>query len=153
MEDILFNFFIIFMLIFAALIFVILIFVSAPYGQHIREKWGPNINNKAGWIIMELPTVVIYLILWLIGERPFKVMSMVSWLFPNMRINLIRYSICASSTCLAILRWVFALLIFASMIIFMFIKQEKMDYYNFPLQMLTLISIILINLACKKEKI
>lgn len=65
------------MLIAAALVFVLLLFVSAPYGQHIRDKWGPNINNKAGWVIMELPTVVIYFILWIIGERPFEVISIV----------------------------------------------------------------------------
>ena len=28
--------------------------VAAPYGRHVSHKWGPEINNKLGWIIMEV---------------------------------------------------------------------------------------------------
>ena len=52
-----------------AVVFVVLFFVSAPYGQHIRKGWGPSINNKLGWFLMEIPTVVVFLFLYLIGER------------------------------------------------------------------------------------
>ena len=50
--------------------FIVLLFITAGYGQHINKKWGPAIkNNKLGWVIMEIPTVVIYLIYFLIGDR------------------------------------------------------------------------------------
>ena len=49
--------------------FLILIFITAGYGQHFNKKWGPTINNKLGWVIMELPTFIIYLIYYLIGNR------------------------------------------------------------------------------------
>ncbi|MFW9949684.1 MAG: DUF1295 domain-containing protein [Candidatus Thorarchaeota archaeon] len=50
-------------------IFILLFFVAAPYGQHIRKGWGPNINNKHGWFIMEIPTVIIYVIFFFISDR------------------------------------------------------------------------------------
>ncbi len=37
---------------------VVLFFVSAPYGKHARPGWGPKMNSKAAWIIMESPAVV-----------------------------------------------------------------------------------------------
>ncbi|MHA1913351.1 MAG: DUF1295 domain-containing protein [Promethearchaeota archaeon] len=53
----------------SAIIFVILFFITAGYGQHINKKWGPAINNKVGWTIMEIPTVIIFLIYFLLGDR------------------------------------------------------------------------------------
>lgn len=68
-ELIIFNFILIFFTIVGIAMFFLLFFVTAPYGQHIRDKWGPNINNKLGWFIMEVPTVIIYLVFYLIGDR------------------------------------------------------------------------------------
>lgn len=31
--------------------------IKAPFGRHSREDWGPMINNKLGWIIMEVPSL------------------------------------------------------------------------------------------------
>jgi steroid 5-alpha reductase family enzyme len=46
----------------AAITFIALFFVSAPYGRFIRQNWGPQIPNWLGWIIMELPspTLLVY---------------------------------------------------------------------------------------------
>jgi 3-oxo-5-alpha-steroid 4-dehydrogenase 1 len=38
----------------AVLTFASLFFISAPYGRHNRKGWGAQVNNKWGWIIMEL---------------------------------------------------------------------------------------------------
>jgi len=45
--------------------FVLLQFVRAPYGRHIKKGWGPEISNKIGWIIMELPSfsIVLYFLI------------------------------------------------------------------------------------------
>ncbi len=76
-EIIIFNFIMLFFGIVGVGVFILLFFVSAPYGQHIRKGWGPNINNKLGWFIMEIPTVVIYLIIYFLGERKTSVVSSV----------------------------------------------------------------------------
>ena len=53
---------------FAAISFVSLQFVSAPYGRHLREGWGPNINATLGWVIMEAPSPLVFFACWLVGE-------------------------------------------------------------------------------------
>lgn len=44
----------------APLVFVILFFVKAPYGRHIRQGWGPLLDNRLGWFIMESPAVLVF---------------------------------------------------------------------------------------------
>lgn len=41
--------------------FILLQFVRAPYGRHVKKGWGPEISNKIGWILMELPSFLIIL--------------------------------------------------------------------------------------------
>jgi len=41
------------------LLFPILIKIKAPYGRHSSKKWGITISNKIGWILMELPALLI----------------------------------------------------------------------------------------------
>lgn len=60
------------MLILAALLFVFLFLIidwKAPYGRHNREGWGPQINAKLGWIIMESPAVIVFTIAFIIGDH------------------------------------------------------------------------------------
>ncbi len=40
----------------AVVTFIVLLFVKAPYGRHVKSGWGPQISNKAGWVLMELPS-------------------------------------------------------------------------------------------------
>ena len=40
------------------LAFIILMFISAPYGKQERDGWGPGINMRFGWFILELPAFV-----------------------------------------------------------------------------------------------
>ncbi len=39
---------------FAIAIFILLHFVTAPYGRHTKTTWGPLISNRLAWIIMEI---------------------------------------------------------------------------------------------------
>ena len=41
------------------IIFPINLIYKAPYGRHTSKKWGISIDNKLGWIIMELPALLV----------------------------------------------------------------------------------------------
>lgn len=45
-------------------VFISLYFVDAGYGKMRTEKWGPAINNKVGWFLMEAPVFIVLLYLW-----------------------------------------------------------------------------------------
>ncbi len=36
-------------------------FVAAPYGRHTSKSWGPQINSKLGWVVMELVALIAFL--------------------------------------------------------------------------------------------
>ena len=42
-------------------IFFLLRQIVAPYGRHTTTKWGPQIDNYLGWLLMELPALLIML--------------------------------------------------------------------------------------------
>lgn len=60
-----FNYFCISWAIVGVATFVLLQFVTAPYGRHIKKGWGPEIANRLGWILMELPSFAIMLYFYL----------------------------------------------------------------------------------------
>ena len=57
------------MLAMAVVVFIGLHRITAGYGVAYTSKWGPAINNKAGWIIMEAPAFIVMLLLWLCSSR------------------------------------------------------------------------------------
>ena len=59
----------------AVIVFLILIFVKAPYGRHKTKGWGVEISAKKGWIIMEsIPAVLLSVMLVLGHNRDFVVL-------------------------------------------------------------------------------
>ena len=50
---------ILYWIIFALIIFPVLFFVKQPYGKHFSKGWGPSISNRIGWVIMEIPSLII----------------------------------------------------------------------------------------------
>ena len=53
----------------AALTVLSLLFVSAPYGRHRRGGWGPAMNTRAAWVVMESPSVFWFLYVFAQGEH------------------------------------------------------------------------------------
>jgi 3-oxo-5-alpha-steroid 4-dehydrogenase 1 len=51
------------------LFFLVLLRITAGYGQHVNRKWGTSINDKLGWVLMEIPTVIVFLVYYFIGEH------------------------------------------------------------------------------------
>ena len=67
----------------ALIVLPINLIYKAPYGKHSTKKWGKSIDNKTGWILMELPALltcpliyftiteeinlnVVFIVLWII---------------------------------------------------------------------------------------
>ncbi|HTX74247.1 MAG TPA: methyltransferase [Rectinemataceae bacterium] len=48
---------------------VALLFVSAPYGKHSRPGWGPQMNSKWAWLLMETPAALVPAAFFLLAER------------------------------------------------------------------------------------
>ena len=46
-----------------------LLFITAPYGRHQRSGWGPTVPNRVGWILMEMPAVVLFIWIFTQGEH------------------------------------------------------------------------------------
>lgn len=56
----------------ALIVHVTMFYVTAPFGRHTSEKWGLLIDNKLGWMLMELPSLLImtYYLCW--GRQSFS---------------------------------------------------------------------------------
>ncbi len=61
----------------AVVMFVVLLKITAPYGRHTTTKWGPLLSNKLGWLLMELP-VILVLLLFVLSEAGRQ--TVVSWI-------------------------------------------------------------------------
>ena len=67
-----FDIFLIIMSLVALVVFVFLFFVTAGYGKFAAKKWGPSVNNKIGWILMESPVFIVMTLLWLSSTRTWQ---------------------------------------------------------------------------------
>lgn len=50
-------------------VFVILFWVRAPYGRHARSSWGPQMDTRWAWILMESPAALVFLYFFMSGEE------------------------------------------------------------------------------------
>ena len=57
--------------------FLYLLRKTAPYGRHYAGAgWGPHISSRLGWIIMELPAVVVFVAVYLSGKAAFQIVPL-----------------------------------------------------------------------------
>lgn len=55
-------------IILALITFFALFFIRQPYGRHSSSKFGLMIDNRLGWILMELPSPLVFSIFFFMGE-------------------------------------------------------------------------------------
>lgn len=76
-----FNLLLIGMAVTALVVFVALYFVEAGYGKMISSKWGPAINNKVAWFLMECPVFLVLLYFWASSDRKWDITPFLFFLF------------------------------------------------------------------------
>jgi len=67
-ESTIFNGLLIGWFVLAALVFVLLFLVAAPYGRHIRQGWGLTIDNRLAWVLMEAPSPLVFALCFILGD-------------------------------------------------------------------------------------
>ncbi len=63
-----FDQFVVAWILLGCLSFLILLRIRAPYGRYSTRKWGVTIPNRVGWILMELPALLLFLYFVLSGN-------------------------------------------------------------------------------------
>lgn len=67
---------------FAAIVFTILFFISAPYGKFSRRGWGPSVRSKWAWMIMEFPSPALMIFFFISSENKYipQIIFILLWL-------------------------------------------------------------------------
>ena len=66
----------------AVLVFIVLFFVSAPYGKFHRKGWGHSIKAKWAWMIMESPSPILIALFFIISDKRYlpQMIFVICWL-------------------------------------------------------------------------
>lgn len=68
----------------AALTFLLLLRVNAPYGRFARPGWGPTLPARFGWVLFESPAVIVFAGIYFVGDNALQTVPLVLlaiWLF------------------------------------------------------------------------
>lgn len=57
------------MIALAVIVFAALHRIEAAYGMTYSPKWGPSLNNKVAWVLMEAPVFAAMILLWIFSPR------------------------------------------------------------------------------------
>jgi protein-S-isoprenylcysteine O-methyltransferase Ste14 len=82
-EQVFFNILLVSWFVLALVVFITLFFIAAPYGRHSRRGWGPTINNRLSWIVMEAPAPIAFFLLFVLGDNkitPTMLIFLTLWL-------------------------------------------------------------------------
>ena len=61
----------------AAVTFVALRFVTAPYGRFRRDGWGVTVPARVGWVVMESPSVLLFVAVFAAGPQRGRLVPLV----------------------------------------------------------------------------
>ena len=72
-----YSIFLVVMTIIALFVFIGLQFFEAGYGYLFDRRYGPPVNNKVGWVLMESPVFIMMCVLWTMSDRQWDVVPLV----------------------------------------------------------------------------
>lgn len=82
---IIYQYFLLVMIVLAIGVFIGLQFVTVPYGMTSNNRWGISIRSNVGWFLMESPVFVAMLILYIVslkyGIKPFNWVTFAIFIF------------------------------------------------------------------------
>src|SRR3982751_745358 len=61
----------------AAVTFVALRFMTAPYGRYVRQGWGATVPARAGWLVMESVSPLVFVAVFWSGPRRTDLVALV----------------------------------------------------------------------------
>src|SRR4030042_3776173 len=76
-EQAFFNILLVGWFVLAVAIFVALFYGARPYGRHLRSSWGPKIGDRLGWISMEAPASLVFIICFVVGTYSSTITALV----------------------------------------------------------------------------
>lgn len=91
-ESTLFSWLVILYFIASGAVFLLLLFVTAPYGRHARSGWGAAVSSRLGWVLMESPSVFLFAAVYAMGDlrsEPVPLILLGAWMLHYVRRNLI----------------------------------------------------------------
>lgn len=59
--------------------FILLFFVTAPFGRHTSTSWGPMLNARLCWVLMELPSPILVSFFFFTGKTPPNAVTLTFW--------------------------------------------------------------------------
>jgi 3-oxo-5-alpha-steroid 4-dehydrogenase 1 len=68
-EQTFFNILLVSYFVLAAVIFITLFFIVAPYGRHFRRSWGQQMGDRLGWVVMEAPSPLFFAVFFVLGIK------------------------------------------------------------------------------------
>jgi protein-S-isoprenylcysteine O-methyltransferase Ste14 len=66
-------------MVLAVVVFWLLFFVTAPFGRHTSDTWGPTINARWGWFWMELPSPLVLSYFFFTGSAGPNAVTWIFW--------------------------------------------------------------------------
>lgn len=52
--------------------FLSLTFIRAPYGRYYTPEWGLDVPSRTGWLIMEIPSAIVFIVIYFSGPKSFQ---------------------------------------------------------------------------------
>jgi 3-oxo-5-alpha-steroid 4-dehydrogenase 1 len=66
-------------IILAIATFILLFFVTAPFGRHTSKTWGPMINARLAWVLMEIPSPALLSFFFFTGNAAPNTVTLIFW--------------------------------------------------------------------------